>query len=78
MKILTKFLDIIDNINEWLGNWFSLAIFLLMVVVTYDVVMRYFFNRPTDWGMEVNGFLMLACYLLRGRLYSSAQFTCEG
>jgi TRAP-type mannitol/chloroaromatic compound transport system permease small subunit len=59
MKILNVALDIVDTINEWSGRIFGLALVLLVFVVVYEVVMRYFFNRPTIWGMEISQMLML-------------------
>jgi TRAP-type mannitol/chloroaromatic compound transport system permease small subunit len=57
--MLLKLLDIIDTINEWLGKIVSYVLLLLMITVTYDIFMRFFFNRPTSWAMEVSQFSLL-------------------
>ena len=37
-----------------------------MLAVTYEVAMRYIFNRPTTWSMEINQFLFCAIVALGG------------
>jgi TRAP-type C4-dicarboxylate transport system permease small subunit len=36
----------------------------MMVIVTFDVVLRYFFNAPTVWAGEVASFLTIAVVFL--------------
>ena len=50
MRVLIKALRITDNINEWAGNIFKFLVIALMLFVSYDVIMRYVFLRPTEWG----------------------------
>lgn len=33
--------------------------FLISIIVVYEVIMRYFFNRPTDWVVFFSEFLLL-------------------
>jgi len=66
MRLLRKLLSIIDSISEWTGKIFSFVTLALMIVVVYDVAMRYIINRPTEWGLEMNGFLLLAITFLGG------------
>lgn len=66
MKTLAKALDIIDQINEWVGKALSFLIVILMIVVIYDVCLRYFLNSPTTWGLEFSGFLLVYVSLLGG------------
>ena len=49
---MRKALRIIDSISDYtagLVKWFCYA---LVLVVVFDVVMRYVFNAPTVWGYE--------------------------
>lgn len=39
------------------GEWTSLLILPLLLVVLYEVMMRYGFNSPTVWGFEATTFL---------------------
>ena len=40
------------------------ALVAMMAIVTYDVVLRYFFNDPTVWAGEVASFLTIAVVFL--------------
>lgn len=66
MKVLGEILQIIDNINEWTGNILKFLVIALMLLVSYDVIMRYIFSRPTEWGQEMNGYLQLGVVFLGG------------
>jgi TRAP-type mannitol/chloroaromatic compound transport system permease small subunit len=66
MHFIKKFLLIVDAINEWCKNLFAYLTYALMAIVVYDVTLRYVFNRPTEWGLELNGFLLLAIAFLGG------------
>jgi TRAP-type mannitol/chloroaromatic compound transport system permease small subunit len=66
MRFLIKILYVIDSVNEWMGKIFGSLILILMGVVIYDTLMRYVFNSPTIWGMDVNKILLLAVVCLGG------------
>ncbi len=53
MEDSVKFLDYIDIINDWVGKVFSMVIIIIMFFAAYEVVMRYFFSRPTIWVWEI-------------------------
>ena len=61
-----KVLNGIDKINEWAGKLFSYAFLAATIVVVYSVVMRYFLNRPTSWGLELTIYLCGVTYLMGG------------
>lgn len=42
---------------------------IMMIAIMYEVVMRYFFNSPTDWYLE------LSCYLVVALVYLGGAFT---
>jgi TRAP-type mannitol/chloroaromatic compound transport system permease small subunit len=56
----------IDKISEWSGKIFSFAFLAASFVVVYAVIMRYLFNRPTVWGLELTIYLCGATYLMSG------------
>lgn len=61
---MRKALRIVDNISEWLGKtgqWLSLGLVLL---VTYEVVMRYVFNKPSLWPYDMACMMGLTLYVL--------------
>ncbi len=49
-----RFLRIIDSINDWAGKSVSWLFIPLALVMTYEVVARYLFNRPTIWAWDIN------------------------
>lgn len=55
--MLSKIANAIDTFNTRQGEVTSLLILPLLVVVIYEVVMRYAFNSPTVWGFEATTFL---------------------
>lgn len=64
--MLHKVLRTVDRVNRWFGTIAGfLPVFLAFVVVA-DVVLRYFFKRPTEWGFEMSSFLMLGAVFLGG------------
>jgi TRAP-type mannitol/chloroaromatic compound transport system permease small subunit len=66
MNSLRKLLHFFDRLSELIGKAFGFLVIALMVFVVYDVMARYIFNRPTLWGLELNGFLLLGITCLGG------------
>lgn len=54
----------IDTIQDWFGFWVAMLIFPMVLVVIYEVVMRYVFNSPTSWGFEATTFIYGLHYML--------------
>ena len=57
MRALKKVVRIIEAISEWSGKSISFFIFFLSVIVCYEVVVRYIFQRPTLWCHELSTML---------------------
>jgi len=53
-----RVLNYIDMINDWVGRVLSIIIIIIMFFAAYEVVMRYFFSRPTIWVWEINSQLL--------------------
>lgn len=66
MKALTGFLNVIDSINELVGRVSSLLVIPMMGIIVYDVSMRYFFNNPTAWALEMCEMLLLFIVCIGG------------
>jgi TRAP-type mannitol/chloroaromatic compound transport system permease small subunit len=67
MKNMTaKICKTIEMINDWAGKLASFLLIVLACLVAYEVMMRYFFNRPTIWSMELNGYLLLIVSFIGG------------
>jgi TRAP-type mannitol/chloroaromatic compound transport system permease small subunit len=59
-------LSIIDWISMWSGkatSWFTIVV---IFIVTYEIVMRYVFHRPTIWASEGMIFLCAILYVIGG------------
>ena len=61
MRMLTK---IIDKIVVKQAEVSSLLMVVLVVLVCYEVIRRYFFNAPTIWGLELTTFIFGAHFVL--------------
>jgi TRAP-type mannitol/chloroaromatic compound transport system permease small subunit len=64
--MLKRILSFIDSISEWVGKTFSYLVLVLAVIVGYEIVMRYGFNRPTIWVNELSGMLFGTFIILGG------------
>jgi len=54
----------IDALSTVLGTIAALTVVVLVVLMLYDVVLRYAFNAPTTWGNDLNTFLMGGAFVL--------------
>ena len=62
---MQSFLLTIDRLNTGIGKLFGWAILLLTLAISYEVVSRYLFGRPTTWAFD-------ASYMLYGTLFMMA------
>lgn len=51
---MQRFIDRIDLINKYISDGLSLLFVPMTLMAMYEVVMRYFFNRPTTWVWDIN------------------------
>ena len=66
-RIVLRIIKAINAINTSLGLWLCGGVITVMsIAVAYEVVMRYFFNMPTKWSMELNLNLFCVCALMAG------------
>ena len=63
---MKRLLYVIDTVNEWVGRVVSVWIVALIVVILYEVVMRYFFHSPTIWAHELSVYIFGAMWILVG------------
>jgi C4-dicarboxylate transporter DctQ subunit len=61
MKLLGKLFDKLLTTTLYVASVFTL---LLVLSISYDVVMRYFFVRPTGWANDLSGYLVYAITFL--------------
>src|SRR6187401_1556487 len=55
---------IIDRFSDVTGRLIALAMLLLVVIITYEVVVRYLFNAPTVWVFEASNMLNGSSFML--------------
>lgn len=60
------FIKIVDSINEHVGTYVAYLAAIMMILVSYEVIMRYVINRPPLWGFELNRTLMCIYAALGG------------
>jgi TRAP-type mannitol/chloroaromatic compound transport system permease small subunit len=62
--MLGKVTRVFDTFNTKQGEVSSMLALPLLLVVIYEVIMRYVFNAPTTWGFEMTAFLYGVHYML--------------
>jgi len=63
VKRLNSIFKVIDTISVKLGTYASVLVPILMFTITYDVIGRRVFNRPSAWAYDVT-YLMDAILIL--------------
>ena len=59
---LKRFMMAVNKTNVFLGKLMVRVLLLAVAVITFEVVMRYVFNRPTNWGHETMTLLFAIFY----------------
>jgi TRAP-type mannitol/chloroaromatic compound transport system permease small subunit len=54
----------IDGVSRIFGAAAAVLVIVLVVLMLYDVVLRYVLNAPTIWGNDLNTWLMGASFVL--------------
>ncbi|TFH85050.1 TRAP transporter small permease subunit [Billgrantia azerbaijanica] len=54
----------IDALNEGFGRLIAPLIAVVTLVVVYDIAMRFFLGRPSDWAFDVSKMLFGAHFML--------------
>jgi TRAP-type mannitol/chloroaromatic compound transport system permease small subunit len=70
MGKVDKFLRVIDSLSEWTGKAVSFFIFLLALIVGYEVVVRYLFKSPTLWVHETSA-MFFGTFIIIGGAYTA-------
>ena len=59
----------LDCISLWSGRLLSFLVLFMVGIIFWEVIMRYFFNRPTTWAMEA-ATMIFGIYMMGGGVYS--------
>ena len=49
----------LDTVNGAMAATGAVAVVFMMLAISYSVVMRYFWNQPVPWVVEISSYLML-------------------
>lgn len=66
MKALRFYVRFVDRMSEWFGIAMSVLVPFMMLVITYEVVVRYFLRSPTVWAFDTAIFCFGYIGLLAG------------
>ena len=58
---LRRFFRSIPLVLVWIA---ATSVLFMAILICYDVAMRYFFNAPTSWAIEIAQYLMLSTFFL--------------
>lgn len=59
----------IDRLTELTGGVFSWLVVPLFVAMTYEVMLRYLFNKPTIWAYDVS-YMLYGSHFMLGAAYT--------
>lgn len=63
---MRAFLKAVDWISEWAGKITSYLFIIASVQVCFELILRYVFNAPTIWGLELTIYLCGVTYVMGG------------
>ena len=61
-----SYVHYVDGINRFVGRGCMYLIFVMMGVLLYSAVSRFFFNHPLLWAVEFSQFVMAAYFMVGG------------
>ena len=66
---MVGFITFADNVSAAFGKAFGWLIILMTFGVSYEVLVRYLFNSPTPWSLDVS-FIMYGTLFMMGGAYT--------
>jgi TRAP-type mannitol/chloroaromatic compound transport system permease small subunit len=72
VDFIKKILSGIDRISTWSGRAVSLATFAMVLIIAYDVVLRYAFRAPTIWQYDIS-YMLGGSIIILGAGYVHSQ-----
>jgi TRAP-type mannitol/chloroaromatic compound transport system permease small subunit len=58
-----------DALSAWFGKTFGWLVVLMTFGMSYEVLVRYFFNAPTPWALDIS-FIMYGTLFMMGGAYT--------
>ncbi len=66
MGFIKRLITFIDTMNDRIGRVLCFSLIIIMLIQVMDVVLRYVFNDPTIWAMDMNTMLFTGSSMLAG------------
>jgi len=66
---MTRYIRFADALSGWFGKAFGWLIILMTFGMSYEVMVRYVFNRPTPWALDIS-FIMYGTIFMMGGAYT--------
>ncbi|MDQ1899505.1 TRAP transporter small permease subunit [Paracoccus sp. WLY502] len=66
---MQKYIQFADALSAWFGKAFAWLIILMTIGMSYEVMVRYLFNRPTPWALDIS-FIMYGTLFMMGGAYT--------
>ena len=66
MKKVAAFCHVVDAVSEWVGKGISFLLIPMVLLLMYEVIMRYGFDSPTVFAHETSLFLYGTTGMLAG------------
>lgn len=66
---MIAFIAFADRLSAWFGKSFGWLIVLMTFGMSYEVLVRYVFNAPTPWSLDVS-FIMYGTLFMMGGAYT--------
>jgi len=65
----------LEGLNKWFARFGGAILLIAAIITTYDVILRFVINKPTDWALEISQYCLLygtmlgAAYAFKDDLY---------
>jgi TRAP-type mannitol/chloroaromatic compound transport system permease small subunit len=63
---LRAYIRFADSLSAWFGKAFAWLIVLMTFGTSYEVVVRYLFNAPTPWALDVSFIMYGTLFMMAG------------
>jgi len=66
---MQNYIRFADSLSAWFGKAFGWLVILMTIGMSYEVMVRYVFNRPTPWALDIS-FIMYGTLFMMGGAYT--------
>lgn len=63
---MTRFILLVQALNEWVGRTLSILIFFIVLLIITDVIARQAFASPIAWSFEISTQLYATVFMMLG------------